>query len=219
MSSKTTVVTDEINEYLQDKFGAPEEILDAINKIASVKGMPTIHISKHQAKYMQFMLKSINAKYVLEIGSLAGYSAIAMASALPEGGKLIAVELNPDYADLIRKNAEKAGVADKIEVVCQDARQFVENFKAEHPLDFIFIDADKQSYYHYLTALTPHLRSGGIFAADNAFAFGFLLEASPERDPEEIKSVKSFNEAFASSDEYFVTLAPVGDGLIMGLKK
>lgn len=219
MSAKTTVVTDELNDYLQSKFSVDIPFLDRINRAAEVKGMPAISISGHQAKYLQFLLKSINAKYVLEIGSLAGYSAIAMASALPEDGKLMAVELNPDYADFIRKNAEEAGLSHKIEVVNQNARTFVENFESEHKLDFVFVDADKPSYHHYLKQLTKHIKKGGIFAADNAFAFGFLLSASPERDPEDIKSIKSFNEAFLADPNYFVTLVPVGDGMIMGLKK
>lgn len=218
MSAKTTVVTDELNEYLQNNFAIENDFLERINRAADVKGMPAIHISGHQAKYLQFLLNSINAKNVLEIGSLAGYSAIAMASALPEGGKLTAVELNPDYADFIRKNAEEAGLSNKIEVVCEDARKFVDKFNPSEKLDFVFVDADKPGYYHYLKALTPHIRKGGIFAADNAFAFGFLLSAAPERDPEDIRSIKSFNAAFANDDNYLVTLVPVGDGMIMGLK-
>lgn len=218
MSLKTTLVTEAIDNYLQSKFSAEDEALARVLKTAEVKGMPSIHISGHQAKFLQFILKSINAKNVLEIGSLAGYSAISMASALPEDGKLIAVELNPDYADLIRKNAEQAGLSHKIEVVCDNARSYVEKAKFEQQLDFVFVDADKPGYYHYLKSLTPHIRRGGIFAADNAFAFGYLLDTAPERDPEDIKSIKSFNEAFLADENFFVTLVPIGDGLIMGYR-
>lgn len=218
MSAKTTPVTPELDDYLHSKFSAEDEILRKVLQNGISKGLPNIHISGNQALFMQFILKAIGAKYVLEIGSLAGYSAIAMAKALPDDGKLIAVEINPDYAEVIKENAEMAGVSHKIEVVCQDGRQFVENCKFEHELDFVFVDADKPGYYLYLQKLTPFIRKGGIFAADNAFAFGYILDSAPERDPNEIKSIKSFNEKFLADENYFVTLVPIGDGLIMGLK-
>jgi len=218
MSLKTTVVTEELDNYLQDKFSPSDNLIQKISRIAEIKGMPHIHISGHQAKYLQFLIKSINAKNILEIGSLAGYSAISMASVLPDCGKLITVELEKDYAELVNKNAEEAGLSDKIEVINSDARNFVNNFNPTEKLDFVFVDADKPGYYHYLTALTPHIRKGGIFAADNAFAFGFVLQSAPERNPEDVKSIKSFNEKFISDPNYFVTLVPIGDGLIIGLK-
>lgn len=219
MSLKTTVITDKIDSYLQEKFAPQSEFLPRITRTAEVKGMPSIQISAHEAKFLQLLLKSINAKYVLEIGSLAGYSAIAMAEVLPDDGKLIAVELNPDYADLIRKNAEMAGLSHKIEVVNQDARVYVSEMKPEFKFDFVFADADKPGYYHYLKAVTPHIRKGGIFAADNALAFGYLLDAAPERNPEDVSSVKSFNEVFLTDPNYFVNLIPIGDGVILGIKE
>ncbi len=218
MSLKTTVVTEELDNYLQEKFSPCDDTLNRISKIAEVKGMPQIHISGHEAKYLQFLIKSIDAKNVLEIGSLAGYSAISMAAALPEDGKLLTVELEKDYADLVKKNAEEAGLSHKIEVINSDARNFVDNYYSTEKLDFVFVDADKPGYYHYLKALTPHIRKGGIFAADNAFAFGFVLSSAPERNPDDVKSIKSFNEKFLADPNYFVTLVPIGDGLIIGLK-
>lgn len=218
MSLRTTIVTEPLDAYLQSNFSVKDEALSRVLKTAEAKGMPSIHISGHQAKFMQFLLQSIGAKNVLEIGSLAGYSALSMASVLPPDGKLTAVELNPDYADLIRKNAEQANLSDKINVICDNGRNYVKSAKFEEKLDFVFVDADKPGYYYYLESLTPHIRKGGIFAADNAFAFGYLLDAAPERNPEEIRSVKSFNDAFLSNENYFVTLVPIGDGLILGYK-
>ncbi len=219
MSAKTTVVTEELDRYLHTQFTAEDEIMQKVLENAERKGLPKIHISGNQARFMQFLLKAMNARYVLEIGSLAGYSAISMARALPEDGKLIAVELNPEYAEIIKENAQIAGVADKIEVICDDGRHFVENCKFDYELDFVFVDADKPGYYLYLNKLTPFIRKGGIFAADNAFAFGYVLDSAPERDPNEVKSIKNFNEKFLANENYFVTLVPIGDGLIMGIKK
>lgn len=218
MSIRPTKVTDEIYDYMDEHFSSENDFLKNINLAAKVKGMPEIQISGMQARFLQFMLKSINAKYVLEIGALGGYSAVSMAMALPEGSKLITVEKNPDWADFVRKNVHEAGLDHIVEVVTADGRDFLKNFKPDYELDFVFVDADKPGYYHYLQSATPLIRKGGIFAADNAFAFGFLLSTAPERDPEDIKSVKSFNNAFAAHKDYLVTLVPVGDGIIMGTK-
>lgn len=218
MSAKTTVVTPELDEYLHTKFSSEDEIMRKVLENADKKGLPRIHISGNQARFMQFLLKAMGARFVLEIGSLAGYSAISMARALPNDGKVIAVEMNPEYVGIIKENAKIAGVENKIEVICDDGRNFVENFKFDHQLDFVFVDADKPGYYLYLKKLTPHIRKGGIFAADNAFAFGYVLDSAPERDPNEVKSIKSFNEMFLADENYFVTLVPIGDGLIMGYK-
>jgi len=218
MSAKTTVVTPELDEYLHTKFSSEDEIMRKVLENADKKGLPRIHISGNQARFMQLLLKAMGARFVLEIGSLAGYSAISMARALPEDGKVIAVELNPEYAEIIKENAKIAGVENKIEVVCDDGRNFIENFKFDRQLDFVFVDADKPGYYLYLKKLTPYIRKGGIFAADNAFAFGYVLDSAPERDPNEVKSIKSFNEMFLADENYFVTLVPIGDGLIMGYK-
>jgi len=218
MSAKTTVITPELDEYLHTKFTSEDEIMKKILDNAEQKGLPKIHISGNQARFMQLLLKAMDARFVLEIGSLAGYSAISMARALPDNGKVIAVELNPEYVEMIKENAKIAGVAHKIEVICDDGRNFVENCKFDHQLDFVFVDADKPGYYLYLKKLTPHIRKGGIFAADNAFAFGYILDSAPERDPNEVKSIKLFNEIFLSDENYFVTLVPIGDGLILGYK-
>lgn len=219
MSFRPTPITEQLNEYLEDKFSACDDFLVNLNERAAVKGMPAISISGSQGKFLQIYLKSINAKHVLEIGGLAGFSAIIMARALPADGKLICVERSPEYADFIRFNVKSAGLENKVEVICTDGREFVKTFKPEFPLDFVFVDADKPGYFRYLTALTPHIRKGGIFAADNAFAFGFLLDAKPERDPNDVRSIVAFNEAFRTMPEYDVCMVPIGDGIIMGVKK
>ena len=114
MSAKTTVITPELDEYLHTKFTSEDEIMKKILDNAEQKGLPKIHISGNQARFMQLLLKAMDARFVLEIGSLAGYSAISMARALPDNGKVIAVELNPEYVEIIKENAKIAGVAHKI---------------------------------------------------------------------------------------------------------
>lgn len=219
MSDKTTPITNELENYLKSNFSADDEFLNQLKLDAKNHDMPDIYISSVQAKFMQFLLKLMNAKYILEIGTLGGYSAITMARALPEDGKVITIELFEKHADFAKKKIKEAGLDNKIEVINQRGMEFLNSFRPTFELDFVFVDADKDKYWRYLELTTPLIRKGGVFAADNAFAFGFLLDTAPERSPEDVKSIKSFNEHFKNHEAYETTLVPIGDGLIMGIKK
>ncbi|MGE5480142.1 MAG: O-methyltransferase [Chloroflexota bacterium] len=219
MSYSITPVQGALAEYVLENFSCEDALLKELTARSLEAKMPQINISPEQGLFLQFYLKSINAKRVVEIGTLGGYSAIIMARALPEDGKLTTVEMEPRHADFAREMVELAGLGDRIDVVTQDGRQFVENYSGgENSLDFVFVDADKPSYAKYLDKLTPAIRKGGAFAADNAFAFGFVADSAPERDPREIKSIKSFNAYFKSRKEFFTSIVGVGDGIIIGLK-
>ena len=218
MSSSPTQVTEEIYQYLCENFSSEDDFLRQLKQEAKEAGIPEICISEEQGKFLQVFLKSINAKYILEIGSLAGYSAITMARALPEGGKLVAVEINEKNARFIESMAEKAGLADKIEVVHSDARDFLAGWKPDYELDFVFVDADKKGYKTYFELTTPLIRKGGIFAADNALGFGHIAEPNPKSEPGNVKAIQELNQLLKNSPQYESCLVTVGDGMAMGIK-
>lgn len=218
MSQKPTPIDEKLFEYLKNNFSSEDEFLSKLVEEARAEGIPDISISPEQGLFMQFFLRTIKAKYVLELGTLAGYSAITMARVLPADGKLITVETEYDHALFATRKIKEAGLDDIIELQNSDALEFLKIYQPEQPFDFIFIDADKPNYARYLDILTPMLRSGGIFAADNAFAFGFVASSKPERNPEDVKSITGFNNYFRNHPEYFVSMVPVGDGMIMGVK-
>ena len=149
MSLKSTTITEEIDNYIDHLFSSKDEILSKIIDDADSKGMPQISISPLQSSFLQFFLKSINAKYVIEIGSLAGYSTISMAQALPEDGKLVAVEINSEYSELIQKNSKMVNLNHIINVVNANAIDFLNSFKPDFQFDFAFVDADKENYINY----------------------------------------------------------------------
>ncbi len=219
MSSNPTQVTPEIYGYLQDNFSSEDDFLKNLKKDATEAGIPEICISEEQGKFLQFYLKSIGAKYVLEIGSLAGYSAITMARALPADGKLIAVEINEKNAKFIEQKAKEAGLENVIEVVNQDAKKFLADWKPDFELDFVFVDADKKGYKGYFESTTPHIRKGGVFAADNALGFGHIAEKNPKSESGNVRAIQQFNDMLNESPDYDTCLVTVGDGMAMGLKK
>lgn len=218
MSLKSTAIRDDLFEYLIQNFSGENDSLKEIKLNAIQNGIPQISISPEQLKFLQFLIKSINAKNVLEIGTLFGYSAIGMAMALPEDGKVITFELEPERAALSRENISKVGMSHKIEVIEGRAIDLLPEMLTSLNLDFIFLDADKHNYYKYVKLLDTCLRVGGMITADNAFAFGFVTSTAPERSPEDVKSIRLFNQFMNSWDKYFTTISPVGDGLLISLK-
>jgi len=218
MSHKPTEITNEIYSYLINNFSAEDSLLRELRADATANNIPEICIAPEQGKFMQFYLKSINAKYVLEIGTLAGYSAIIMGRALPEDGKLITVEIFEKNATFARKWIEKAGLSNKVEVVNSPGVDFFKNFKPEYELDFVFIDADKKNYRKYLELSYPHLRKGGVVCADNALAFGKIAEADPTSEPGNVKAIQQYNQELIADPRFFNGFVTMGDGMAMGIK-
>lgn len=213
---KGTPLTEKIYDYLLENFSAEDDFLRSLNSEAQQLGMPPIQVAPEQLAFMQVLLRSMGAKNVLEIGSLAGYSSIGMARALPEGGKVVAFELNPAYADFIRRKAEEAGVADKIEIHVGDAKRILPDYKPEQPFDFVFIDADKSGYVTYLNLTVPLVRTGGLIVGDNALAWGQIADADAQGN--DVRGMQSFNKAISSHPQLQACLVPIGDGMAMGVK-
>jgi len=218
MSQKPTAVNDELFEYLKNNFSSEDLFLQKLIIEAREEGIPDISISPEQGLFIQFLLKSLKAENVLELGTLAGYSAITMARAMPEGSKLLTVENEFKHAIFADKKIKEAGLDNIIEIQNSDALEFLKIYQPEKPLDFVFVDADKPNYARYLDILTPMIKIGGIFAAHNGFAFGFVASSKPERNPEDVKSITGFNQYFRKHPQYAVCMVPVGDGMIMGVK-
>lgn len=216
MTMRATGLRDDLFDYLVENFSGEDEFLKNLLNEAKDFGIPQISISAEQVKFIQFILKAINARNVLEIGTLAGYSAIAMARALPDDGNLITIELEEKHFNFASKKIQEAGLSNKIKIVNDKALNFLQNYSPQEKLDFVFLDADKNNYFKYVKILDKFVRKGGIISADNAFAFGFVTQSAPERNPTDVKSIKSFNEFMKNN--YFTTIAPVGDGLLLALK-
>lgn len=213
---KGTPLTDKVYDYLLEHFSAEDDFLRSLNSEALQLGMPPIQVSAEQLAFMQVLLRAMGAKYVMEIGSLAGYSAIGMARALPEDGKVVAFELNPAYADFIRRKAEEAGVAHKVDVHVGDAKRILPDYKPGHLFDFVFIDADKSGYVTYLDLAVPLVRPGGLIAGDNALAWGQIADKDAQGN--DVRGMQNFNRAISSHPQLQACLVPIGDGMAMGVK-
>jgi len=140
----------DIQAAITDMFAAEDEGLRAALTSAKQAGLPEIQISPIQGKFLQLLAATCNAHKILEIGALAGYSGIWLARALPAGGRLISLEVNPDHAKVVRDSFARAGVGDRSEVRVGKALDLLPALESEAPFDLVFIDADKPPYAQYL---------------------------------------------------------------------
>ena len=179
-------------------------------------GIPPIWIAPEQGNFMQILLRAARVKEVVEVGTHAGYSAIWMARGLPEGGWLRTIEILDHHADFAETWIAKSDVAGKVEVLRGAAQDLLPGFGVDSA-DAAFIDADKAGYPRYLNECLRIVRKGGLILIDNAFAFGELLERSPQ-DPE-VQWIRAFNDQVVKDKRLQGIIVPLGDGLWVCVKK
>ncbi len=216
MSDSSTRVTAAHFEYIAARTRGDDAFLLRLKEAALVEGIPAIWIATEQASFMQILLRLARARDVIEVGTLAGYAAIAMARALPAEGRVRTIEVSPKHAAFARAWIARSDVADKVEVLEGDARGVLETMR-DASADAMFLDADKSSYPIYLAQSLRILRPGGLVMVDNAFAFGQLLDERPtDRD---VAAVRAFNDRMAATQGLDSVIVPIGDGLWVGVKR
>ncbi|MHB1295148.1 MAG: O-methyltransferase [Anaerolineae bacterium] len=169
----------QVLDYIQG--GLPDDpIFDWIMHETVARGIPEIQVTPVQGRFLRLMAQLLNARQIVEVGTLSGYSGVWLARMLPSDGRLITLEANEKHAALAREVFARAGVADRTEVIVGPAQDTLANLVLSGPLDMVFIDADKPSNGHYLAWAMAHVRSGGLVIVDNVLANGRVVAASPE---------------------------------------
>lgn len=201
-----TARANQIKDYLGGLFGAEDEVLLAVKKNAKEAGLPNIHVSSTVGKLLYCLAMIHRPLKVLEIGTLAGYSAIWLARALPPEGKIISLECYPEHAALARKNIAFAGFENRVEVREGMAGDLMEQMiqKGEGPFDMVFIDADKENYLLYLDKAIQLSRPGTLILGDN------LIPKEDELHPHysEPKVIYRFNQQLATDKRLESILVP-----------
>lgn len=213
MSEISTPVTAEYFRYLAAHTTKEDDLLRELKAAARREGIPPIWIAPEQGSFMQLILKITGARNVVEIGTLAGYSAIWMARALPPDGHLRTVEISNAHADFAERWISRSDVSGLITVFRGAGKDILSRF-ASHSADAAFIDADKPDYPQLLRECLRIVRRGGLIMADNAFGFGRLLDAGDKGT----SGMRAFNELMAKETSLQSIIVPVGDGLWIGLK-
>jgi predicted O-methyltransferase YrrM len=195
----------EVDEYVSGLLAPEDEVLGAALQAGVDAGLPEIQVSPPQARLLEILVRSIGARTVLEFGTLAGYSTIWLARALPKGGRLITLEADPDYAEVARINIANAGLSDLVELRVGPALDSLPTLEAEGagPFDFVFIDADKIHTPDYFTWALDRTRPGGLIVADNVIRDGALVD--PETDDPTIPAQRRLHELIAADPRVTAT--------------
>ena len=215
MSENPTLIDERHVRYITEHTSAEDEFLRDLKREAAAAGIPSIWIAPAQASFMQILLRLARAREVVEVGTLAGYSAIAMARALPADGRVRTIELEQKHADFAERWIARSDVAGRIEVLRGPGLEVLPRLAADSA-DAAFLDADKSNYPGYLAECLRIVRRGGLIMADNAFAFGELFEEQPK--DREVGAIRRFNEVMSREPALASIIVPLGDGLWVGVK-
>jgi len=205
----------EIDHYIEERFAPQDEALEAAVRESRQAGLPEIQVSPSEAKLLQLLAELVDARSVLEIGTLGGYSAIHFGRALPEDGRLVSLEIDERHAEVARENVDRAGLSGKVEIRVGDARELLAGIAegGEGPFDVVFIDADKTGYLEYLEWSLRLTRPGSLILGDNTVRGGSIL------DPRDVsaRATNEFNERIAGDPRLSAILLPILRERIDGL--
>ena len=202
----------DILQYVERVHAAHDAGLAAAFTAPDREQMPAIQVGQSEGRLIEVLLRMVGARRVVEIGTLAGYSAIRCARAVGAAGHVYTLEVDPRHAQVARDNIAAAGLTPQIDVLVGPAISVLPTIESKGPFDAVFIDADKESYDHYGRWAAQHLRPGGLLLGDNAFFFGSLLA-----DTHPAQAMRRFHEEAA---RVFDTVCiPTPDGLLLGVKR
>jgi predicted O-methyltransferase YrrM len=195
-----------VDHYINHLFVPPDPVLEAALAASRSAGLPEINVAPNQGKLLQLLAQSCGARSILEIGTLGGYSTLWLARALPADGKLVTLEFEPKHAEVARANFVRAGLDGKIELRVGKATDSLAQLVAEGrgPFDFIFIDADKESYPDYLAWSLKLSRRGTVIIADNVVRQGAVADANSEDS--RVQGARRFNELLAAESRVNATI-------------
>jgi caffeoyl-CoA O-methyltransferase len=211
-------IYEQVDDYISGLVAHEDEALAAAREASLEGGLPDIAISAAEGKFLHVLARAVRAERILEIGTLGGYSTIWLARALPPHGQLITIELGEHHADVARHNIARANLAEKIEVRVGAALDVLPTISG--PFDFIFIDADKETYVDYLKWAVKLARPGTLIVADNVVRRGEVVNAEAT-DPR-VVGAQRFNAALARnssvSGAIIQTVGAKGhDGMAIGV--
>ncbi|HEY3261717.1 MAG TPA: O-methyltransferase [Pseudonocardiaceae bacterium] len=194
-----------VDDYLTELVVRPGPELSAVEESAAAAGLPAIAVAPNEGKLLRLLAKLAGARSILEIGTLAGYSTIWLAGALPEGGSLVTLEIDPRHAEVARANIERAGLADRVEVRVGAALDSLPALATEGrgPFDMVFIDADKEGNPDYFRWALQLSRPGALIVVDNVVREGAVVEDTGRSD---IQGTRRVLELMAAEPRVSVTV-------------
>lgn len=207
------------DQYIAQLFAEEQSVHKKIRQQMEQEGFDHMSLSALEGQMLNFYTKFIGAKNIVEIGSLLGYSAVWMAEALPEDGKIYCLEISEVRSEIIRKNFEQFGMSHKLEVLSGDALEQLNYLSTKAPFDLCFIDANKGAYVKYLEWAESNIRKNGLIIGDNTFLFGGVYDVENSSESKNrIKTMQEFNKRLADKSKYNSMLFPTSEGMTIAQK-
>ncbi|MEO1007871.1 MAG: class I SAM-dependent methyltransferase [Planctomycetota bacterium] len=213
-------------DYLDGVFGhppnQPDEFMAGLMPRAVAAGLPDIAISASVGRLLLLLGRLVDARLIVEVGTLAGYSGIWLARGLAEGGRLLTIEPEAAHADFAERAFDDAGVGDRVEIIRGYGTPELERLAAEHPagVDIVFLDAIKSEYPDYLPHATAMLRPGGLLVADNMLGGGSSWWIDDEPGSSDSRdAADAVNRLVAVDERYEACCLPIREGVLVARKR
>jgi caffeoyl-CoA O-methyltransferase len=194
------------------------EVLKKLNRATHAQVLQPRMLSGHlQGRFLAMISALVRPKYILEIGTYTGYSALCLAEGLAEGGKLITIDVNPELEDMVHHFVKEAGFENKIQMIIGDAYQVIRTLP--QTFDLVFVDADKASYSKYFDLIIDKLVSGGLILADNVLWSGKVIDEKSLAKDKDTQLLDAFNKKVQADPRVDCMLLPLRDGMMLIRKK
>ena len=220
MSNRMTPLDDALYDYLSSVSLREPGVLRRLREETAKMPQHNIQIGPEQGQFMALLIELTGARKCLEVGTFTGYSALAVALALPDDGRLIACDISEEFTARAKPFWEEAGVAGKIELRIGPALDTLDALiegGESGTFDFAFIDADKVNYLGYFQRALDLARPGGLICVDNVLWNGAV--ADPSRNDEDTEAIRAFNAALTNDPRISLSMLPMGDGLTLARKR
>lgn len=205
-------------DYIRSLY-APEDALLTRARQAAEALNHGWQVGAEEGKLLQFFIRAMGVRTVVEIGALTGYSALWMARALPQGGMLHAIDHDTKHCELARGFFAQSEVNGRITLHEGAGADVLETLIPQGPFDMVFIDADKPAYGTYLDWAEKHVRTGGLIVADNTFLFGAVYGKPAQKSAAStVEAMQRFNERLADEKKYFTAMVPTEEGMTVAIK-
>jgi caffeoyl-CoA O-methyltransferase len=189
-----------------------------IKETAELGPISGMQIAPDQGVLLGVLVRLCRAQFIVEVGTFTGYSSLAMAKALPEGGRILCCDVSEEWTAIARRHWERAGVADRIELRIAPAIETLKSLPNGPVVDMAFIDADKGGYQSYYDELIVRMKAGGLICIDNTLWSGRVAASDTDVDAD-TAALKAFNDNLVDDDRVDVVLLTVGDGLTIAQKR
>jgi caffeoyl-CoA O-methyltransferase len=205
------IVNEDVERYAHEHTTPDPEFFRRLEEeTRAISDWPQMMVGPLEGQLLGWLVWLYAARRVLEIGTFTGYSSISMALNLPEGGRIVSLDVNEETTAVARRYAGEAGVDDRIDYRVGPALVALEAL--DGPFDFVFIDADKENYVNYYEAVLPKLSERGFIIADNVLWSGRVVE---EGGDESTKAIKAFNDHIAADERVESLMLTVRDGMTL----